>query len=236
MGLRRNCTAAEIVDQFRAAAGALAARGHGPLTHVVFMGMGEPMSNLDSVIAAIKVFTQTAGLSARRITVSTSGIAPGIDKLTDAGIPVTLAVSLHAANDALRDRLVPINTKYPVAAVTRAARRYADKTGRRVTLEWCLIGGVNDSDEQAMGLHDIAHDLAAHVNVIPMNDIDGSEWGPPSRARTERFMSHLQGVRHTVRDTSGSETDAACGQLRANLEQRRWLLPDGTLSRPMARP
>ena len=234
MGLRRNCSPAEIVDQVRAAASEFAKRGTGPVTNVVFMGMGEPLSNCDHVVAALRILNADAGLSARRITVSTSGIIPGIERLTKEGLPVTLAISLHAADDDLRDRLVPVNKKYPLAALKSAATTYASTTGRRVTLEWCLIGGVNDSDEQAIGLRQIAHDLGAHVNIIPMNVISGSEWGPPSKKRTRRFLELLSGVRVTIRDTRGSETDAACGQLRAGLEQRRWLLPDGTLSRPLS--
>ena len=234
MGLRRNCTAAEIVDQVRAASREFALRDLGPVTHVVFMGMGEPLSNVDEVVMALRLLTGSAGISARRITVSTSGIIPGIARLSEEGIPVTLAISLHAADDELRNRLVPVSKKYPLSELKAAAERYAAKTGRRVTLEWCLIGGVNDSEEQARGLRQIAHDLAAHVNIIPMNLIEGSQWGPPSKRRTERFLELLDGVRVTVRDTRGSDTDAACGQLRAGLEQRRWLLPDGTLSRPLS--
>ncbi len=232
MGLRRDCTAAEIVDQVRVAGTALHARGLGPVTHVVFMGMGEPLANYDEVVAALRVLTKEAKLSARRITVSTSGIVSAIDKLAAEGMPVTLAVSLHAATDELRTKLVPINKAYPLDTLIAAARRYVAVTGRRLSLEWCLIGGVNDSPEQAKGLRDLAADLHAHVNVIPMNHVDGSPWGPPSAAATRAFMKELRGVRTTVRDTRGAGTDAACGQLRADLERRRTVLPDGTLSKP----
>jgi 23S rRNA (adenine2503-C2)-methyltransferase len=232
MGLRRNCTAAEIIDQVRAAARVLHARGLGPVTHIVYMGMGEPLANLAATLESLTVLTRDAGISARRITVSTSGVAPAIDRLANAGIPVTLAVSLHAATDELRDRLVPLNRAHPIEAVIGAATRYASVSGRRLSFEWCLIGGVNDSVEQAAGLRDLARRAQAHVNVIPMNRIEGSPWGPPEPAVARRFLGALDGARVTVRDTRGGDADAACGQLRADLEARRILRPDGTLSPP----
>jgi 23S rRNA (adenine2503-C2)-methyltransferase len=232
MGLRRNCTAAEIVDQVRAAGNELASRRQGPVTHVVYMGMGEPLANYRPTVESLQVLHESGGISARRITVSTSGVIPGIEQLASASLPVTLAISLHAATNALRDRLVPLNKTYPLERLVAAGGAFAEKTGRRVTLEWCLIGGVNDSEEQAEGLRDIAYRLHAHVNIIPMNHVDGSPWGPPAPERTDRFVSRLGGIRYTIRDTRGAQTDAACGQLRAGLEQRRWVTPDGVLSAP----
>jgi len=232
MGLRRNCTTAEIVDQVRAAAQALHRRGMGPVTHIVFMGMGEPLANVAATLESLRVLTEDAGISARRITVSTSGVAPAIGQLAASGLPVTLAVSLHAATDELRDRLVPINRTYPLGVVLDAACRYAEQSGRRISFEWCLIGGVNDSLEQAEGLRELARKAQAHINVIPMNRIDGSPWGPPEPAVARRFLGALQGALVTVRDTRGGDADAACGQLRADLEARRILRPDGTLSPP----
>ncbi len=232
MGLRRNCTAAEIVDQVRAAASALHRRGLGPVTHIVYMGMGEPLANLEATLESLRVLTGEASISPRRITVSTSGVVPGIEHLAGAGMPVTLAVSLHAATDELRDRLVPINRAYPLGEVLDATSRYAEQTGRRISFEWCLIGGVNDTIEQAEGLRDLARRARAHVNVIPMNRIEGSPWGPPAPEVARRFLGALQGARVTVRDTRGGDADAACGQLRADLEARRILRPDGTLSPP----
>jgi 23S rRNA (adenine2503-C2)-methyltransferase len=234
MGLRRSCTAAEVVDQVRAAARELHRRGLGPVTHAVYMGMGEPLNAYDTTVDSLRALTTRAGISARRITVSTSGVVPRIDALAGEGMPVTLAVSLHAATDELRNTLVPLNRRYPLAELRASARRYAESTGRRLTLEWCLIGGVNDSVEQADALRTMARDLRAHVNVIPMNHIDGSPWGPPDAATSQRFLERLRGVRTTVRDTRGGDADAACGQLRAGLEQRRLLRPDGTLA-PMSR-
>jgi 23S rRNA (adenine2503-C2)-methyltransferase len=232
MGLRRNCTAAEIVDQVRAAASVLHRRGLGPVTHIVYMGMGEPLANVTPTLESLTVLTRDAGISARRITVSTSGVAPGIEQLAASGMPVTLAVSLHAATDELRDRLVPINRTYPLGVVLDTASRYAEQSGRRLSFEWCLIGGVNDSVEQAAGLRDLARRAQAHINVIPMNRIEGSPWGPPEPAVARRFLGALRGARVTVRDTRGGDADAACGQLRADLEARRILRPDGTLSPP----
>ena len=233
MGLRRSCTAAEVVDQVRAAARELDARGLGPVTHVVYMGMGEPLAAYDTTVESLRALIEGMGISARRITVSTSGVVPNIDRLATEGLPVTLAVSLHAATDDLRDRLVPLNRAHPLAALTAAADRYVERTGRRLIFEWCLIGGVNDSPEQADALRALARRLRAHVNVIPMNHIDGSPWGPPDQAASRNFLARLRGVRTTVRDTRGGDADAACGQLRAGLERRRLLRPDGTLA-PMA--
>jgi 23S rRNA (adenine2503-C2)-methyltransferase len=235
MGLRRSCTAAEVVDQVRAAASSLYARGLGPVTHVVYMGMGEPLAAYDTTVASLRVLIADAGISARRITVSTSGVVPAINRLATEGIACTLAVSLHAATDELRDRLVPLNRAHPLDELVDSATAYARTTGRRLTFEWCLIGGVNDTVEQARGLRDIARRAHAHVNVIPMNHIEDSPWGPPDRRAELAFLAELDDVVVTVRDTRGSDTDAACGQLRAALEQRRSLRADGTLSPPARR-
>ena len=235
MGLLRSCTAAEVVDQVRAAAAALHERGLGPVTHVVYMGMGEPLSAYDTTVASLRILIGDGGISARRITVSTSGVVPAIHRLASEGIACTLAVSLHAATDELRDRLVPLNRAHPLASLLAAATGYARTTGRRLTFEWCLIGGVNDTVEQARGLRDIARRAHAHVNVIPMNHIADSPWGPPDRGTERAFLAELDDVVVTVRDTRGADADAACGQLRAALEQRRSLRPDGTLSAPARR-
>ena len=232
MGLLRSCTAAEVVDQVRAASGALHRRGLGPVTHVVYMGMGEPLAAYDTTIASLRVLVADAGISARRITVSTSGVVPAIHRLSQEGITPTLAISLHASSDELRDKLVPLNRVHPLASLIEAGMGYARQTGRRLTFEWCLIGGVNDSMEQARGLRDLAARAHAHVNVIPMNHIDDSPWGPPDRRAERAFLGQLDGMVVTVRDTRGADGEAACGQLRAALEQRRSLRPDGTLSPP----
>jgi 23S rRNA (adenine2503-C2)-methyltransferase len=232
MGLRRSCTPAEVVDQVRLAGQALHRHGLGAVTHVVYMGMGEPLAAYETTVASVRALATRGGISPRRITVSTSGVVAGIRRLAAEELPVTLAVSLHAATDELRDRLVPLNRAHPLDALVASAGAYARASGRRLSLEWCLIGGVNDGLDQAAGLVRIARRLRAHVNVIPMNRIDGSPWGPPPPAAGRAFLSHLSraGLTVTVRDTRGGEAEAACGQLRAALEQRRRLRPDGTLS------
>jgi 23S rRNA (adenine2503-C2)-methyltransferase len=231
MGLRRSCTPAEVVDQVRLAGQALHRHGLGPVTHVVYMGMGEPLAAYETTLASVRALAGDGGISPRRITVSTSGVVAGIRRLASEGLPVTLAVSLHAATDELRDRLVPLNHAHPIDALAAAAGAYARTSGRRLTLEWCLIGGVNDGLDQAAGLIGIARRLRAHVNVIPMNRIEGSAWGPPPAAVSRTFLRHLAaaGLTVTVRDTRGGDAAAACGQLRAALEPRRDLRPDGTL-------
>jgi len=166
------------------------------------------------------------------MTVSTSGVVRAIERLAGEGLGVTLAISLHAADDALRDRLVPLNRAHQIEHLLAAGTAYARHTGRRLTFEWCLIGGVNDSVAQADRLRALAWRARAHVNVIPMNRIEGSPWGPPDPATAARFLARLTGIRVTVRDTRGAATDAACGQLRADLERQRLLRPDGTLAPP----
>jgi 23S rRNA (adenine2503-C2)-methyltransferase len=232
MGLRRSCTVAEVVDQVRLAATVLHRRGLGPVTHVVYMGMGEPLAAYETTVGSLRVLTSAGGLSARRITVSTSGVVPAIRRLAGEGIDCTLAISLHAATDELRDRLVPLNRAHPLEELVDAGMAYAERTGRRLTFEWCLIGGVNDSIEQARALRQLARRTHAHVNLIPMNHIDDSPWGPPDRRSERAFLAALDGATVTVRDTRGSNAEAACGQLRAELEQRRSLRADGTLSAP----
>jgi 23S rRNA (adenine2503-C2)-methyltransferase len=198
------------------------------------MGMGEPLANYRATVDSVRTLVGQGGISPRRVTVSTSGVVPAIHQLAGEGLPLTLAISLHAADDELRDRLVPLNRAHPLRDLVEAGTGYATATGRRLSFEWCLIGGVNDSEEQAAGLRRLALAAHAHVNVIPMNHVEGSPWGPPDVAATRRFLGALRGVRTTVRDTRGADTQAACGQLRATLEPRRTLRPDGTLGPPRA--
>jgi len=220
-GFERHLDAGEIVEQVVRAQHATDTR----VSHVVFMGMGEPLANFDPVCAALDRLHDDLGLSARHLTVSTVGVVPGIRRLAHFHLPVTLAVSLHAPDDRLRNTLVPLNHRYPIAAVLDAAREYAATKGRRVTFEYACIAGVNDEPEQAERL---AHRLAgmrggAHVNLIPLNPTGEFGGRPPDRARINRFAARLAsaGVTVTVRRNRGVDIDAACGQLRARSESSR---------------
>lgn len=214
----RNLSAGEIVDQATDAARTLRAEGR-RLSHIVFMGMGEPLANLPAVLPAVRRLADPAwlGISPRRITVSTSGLVPRIDRLAETGLPVTLAISLHAARDELRDRLVPINRRYPLEQVLAAADRFVAGTGRRVSYEWVLLSGVNDQDRDADELVGLLRGRLAHVNLIPFNPVDDTPFREPSAAQVRRFAQRLEagGLGVTVRDTRGRESEAACGQLRA---------------------
>jgi 23S rRNA (adenine2503-C2)-methyltransferase len=220
-GFERHLEPGEIVAQVAFARAHLRTVGMpgvpARVTNVVFMGMGEPLVNYDRVREAIRRMIEEMHMSARSITVSTVGIVPGIRRLTNDPWPVNLAVSLHAADDELRTSLVPINARYPLAAVETAAAGYFAAKGRRVSIEWTLMDGVNDSDEQADRLAEIARRLRAHVNVIAMNPTPLSPFGPSGRI--DRFLDRLKlaGINATRRVNRGGEIDAACGQLRAGV-------------------
>src|SRR5581483_6272528 len=224
-GLTRNLSTAEIVEQVVAGARACA-RGEitgGPtrVGNVVFMGMGEPLANYTPVVDAVRRLTTAApgglGIAQRHVTVSTVGLVPAIDRLTAEGMQVTLAVSLHAPDDELRNTLVPVNTRWPVAEVLEAAWRYAATTHRRVSIEYALIRDVNDQPERAHALARLLRRRLVHVNLIPLNPTPGSKW-TASRPDSEReFVRILRdaGIATTVRDTRGRDIDGACGQLAA---------------------
>jgi 23S rRNA (adenine2503-C2)-methyltransferase len=217
-GFDRNLTEAEIVDQFLAASRDLAEDRRG-LTNVVFMGMGEPLNNYLAVVGAIRRWARkdTLNFSPRRVTVSTIGLVPLIERLGSEGLPVNLAISLHAPDDALRSSMIPVNRKYPIAAIVAAARRHSERTGRRTSYEYVLLEGVNDSPDQARRLAAVVNHPLSHVNLIPMNPIEGSEYHPPTRKRAQAFQTVLleAGISTTIRATRGLDIDAACGQLRA---------------------
>ena len=224
-GLTRNLSTAEIVEQVLAGARALqrgeVAGGPGRVSNVVFMGMGEPLANYRAVIGAVRRLTEPSpaglGMSARGITVSTVGLVPRIRDLATEGLPVTLAVSLHAPDDELRDTLVPVNTRWKVREVLDAAWEYARATHRRVSIEYALIKDINDQAWRAELLADLLVGHLVHVNLIPLNPTPGSKW-TASRPQDERaFVRVLErrGVPVTVRDTRGREIDGACGQLAA---------------------
>jgi len=219
-GFERHLTTGEIVEQVVRARAAAAPRR---LSNVVFMGMGEPLANYDAVWRAVEVLHGELGLSARHLTLSTVGIVPGIRRLAGEDLPVNLAVSLHAANDALRDELVPINRRYPLAALHDACQDYLRAKNRRLSFEWALIDGVNDRPGDAVELADYARSLRAHVNLIPLNPTDGYRTRGTPADRVRAFADRLAdlGANATVRRNRGTEIDAACGQLRAVHVRRR---------------
>ncbi|HEX2316153.1 MAG TPA: 23S rRNA (adenine(2503)-C(2))-methyltransferase RlmN [Thermomonospora sp.] len=224
-GLTRNLSTAEIVEQVAAGARALAreqvAGGPGRVSNIVFMGMGEPLANYKAVLGAVRRITdpspQGLGISQRAVTVSTVGLVPAIEKLAAEGLSVRLAVSLHAPDDELRDELVPINTRWKVREVLDAAWAYADRTGRRVSIEYAMIKDVNDQAWRADLLGRLLKGHLVHVNLIPLNPTPGSKWTASRPADEREFVARLEahGVPVTVRDTRGREIDGACGQLAA---------------------
>ncbi|CAN5777582.1 23S rRNA (adenine(2503)-C(2))-methyltransferase RlmN [soil metagenome] len=216
LGFWRDLTAAEIIDQVRFWRRRLAGEGR-RLTNVVFMGMGEPLLNVVPVLEAAAALTDPRrfALGARHVTISTSGVLPGIERLIELRPQYTLAVSLHAARPALRDVLVPLNRRYPVHEIVAAAGRYASLTGRRVTYEYVMIESINDTPADARELVRLLADQPAHVNMIPMNPVAHTPWQPSSPERIEAFAAVLRsaGVRSTLRRNRGLEIGAACGQL-----------------------
>ncbi len=224
MGLSRNLSAGEMVAQVVGATREARQRGRA-LTNVVMMGMGEPLQNYAETMRFIRIIHDPDGLDlgARRITVSTSGIVPKIEALADDPLQVNLAVSLHAPNDEQRSQLVPINRRYPVAVLMEAIDRYIAKTGRRVSFEYALMRGINDSDETARELAALLRGRLCHVNLIPLNPVDVLPYERPDPAGIERFAATLRaaGIPTTVRYSRGLDIDAACGQLRAKEETTR---------------
>jgi 23S rRNA (adenine2503-C2)-methyltransferase len=217
-GFQRHLSSGEVVEQVVRAARRAREMGR-RLSNVVFMGMGEPLANLDRVWAAVERLHNDLGLSARHLTLSTVGVVPGIDRLADAPLPVNLAVSLHAADDARRDELVPVNRRYPLDALMAACARYLRAKGRRLSFEWALIDGVND---RAIDVEQLAErcrslPLAPHVNLIPLNPTPGWPARGTSAAGVRLFRDRLvaNGVNATIRRNRGTDIDAACGQLAA---------------------
>ncbi len=213
-GFDRHLSVGEIVEQVVRARRTSAPRR---VSNIVFMGMGEPFANYDRTWAAVERINTDLGIGARHITISTVGIVPGIDRLAEEALPVNLAVSLHAANDELRDHLVPINRRYPLGALEAACGRYLDAKNRRLSFEWALIDGVNDGSRDAEELAAMARRLRAHINLIPLNPTPGYPTRGTPLAGVYAFRDHLveRGANATVRRTRGTEIDAACGQLRA---------------------
>jgi 23S rRNA (adenine2503-C2)-methyltransferase len=253
-GFARNLTAAEIVGQLWLANRLLGARPDGAaaapddggpddhdrrVTNVVFMGMGEPLLNYDATLAALRVMLDDHGygLSRRRVTVSTSGVVPMMDRLRE-DQPVALAVSLHAPNDALRDRLVPLNRKYPLAELLAACTRYLERAPRDfITFEYVMLDGVNDADEHARELIALVRDLPCKFNLIPFNPFPQAGLGRSSPERIRAFAARLSdaGIVTTVRRTRGDDIDAACGQLAGDILDRTRLAERGQRRVMMAR-
>jgi 23S rRNA (adenine2503-C2)-methyltransferase len=224
-GFRRNLSSGEIVEQVLHFARLLREAGADwtgvtAVTNVVFMGMGEPLANYEATWAAVERLHDPDGfgLGARRMTISTAGLVPGILRLSEEDLPVNLAISLHAASDDLRDRLVPVNRRFPLDALFHALQEYVQKTHRRVSFEYVLIAGVNDTREQARRLAARLKGFLGHVNLIPLNPIPDSEWHAPARPAVEAFREVLEKahVPVSVRLERGTEIAAACGQLRAH--------------------
>ncbi|WP_435100562.1 23S rRNA (adenine(2503)-C(2))-methyltransferase RlmN [Arhodomonas sp. AD133] len=224
-GFNRNLTTAEIIGQVWFAQQALDAEGRDRrVTNVVLMGMGEPLANYRNVLAAtnLMVDQHAYGLSRRRVTLSTSGLVPNLRRLADDS-DISLAVSLHAPNDALRDEIVPVNQRYPLAELLDACRLYVERTPHhRITWEYVMLDGVNDSDEHARELARLLEGIPSKINLIPFNPFPGARYRCSSRERIERFSALLQrsGYITTVRRTRGDDIDGACGQLVGQVEDR----------------
>lgn len=219
-GFERQLDPGEIVEQVARAIHA----SPDPVKNVVFMGMGEPLANYDATWTAVERLHGDFGMSARHLTISTVGIVPGIRRLATESLPVTLAISLHAQDDALRDTMIPINRRYPLAEVMDAAAELAASRGRRVTFEYACIASVNDEPEHAHALVRLLRPLGTrgnHVNLIPLNDTEGFTGTAPAARRMQAFAEILRagGLTATVRRNRGTDIDAACGQLRSRVQQ-----------------
>jgi len=224
MGLVRNLTPGEIIGQVLYCERLLRPPGK-KLTNVVFMGMGEPLANFDATWQAVETLHHPQGfnLGARRMTISTVGLVPGIRKLIARQLPVNLAVSLHAPNDVLRNRLVPVNTRYPISELLEVCRNYVAETGRRLTIEYVLIDGVNDSPDLAQELASLLQGLLVHVNLIPVNPTTATEYRPSPAYVARAFRDILQraGIQTTLRLRRGIDIQAGCGQLRTQVRPTR---------------
>lgn len=228
-GFKRNLMAAEVVSQLmhickmEDAHTKRAKEEIASFDNIVFMGMGEPLANYDTLVQTIKILNAEWGLNfgARRITVSTSGLAPKIMQLAQEGVAVRLAISLHGATNEVRSQIMPVNKKYPLEELIPAAKAFKDKHGRMLTLEFIMIEDINDSLDQAKELTKIARELHAHVNCIPYNKVEGLEWKRPSVRRQDAFVDVLRkgGVSVTIRREKGHDINAACGQLRLKTEK-----------------
>ena len=226
MGYQRQLTAGEIVAQYRGARAWARDHGYGDITNIVFMGMGEPLMNRKAVFPTLAILNRGYGMGARRITVSTVGVAPGIEEMARMPEQFKLALSLHAPNHELRQTLIPIERKYPLPVLLDALREFDAAGGKRITFEYVMIDGVNDSPELADELVVRVREFNAFVNLIPFNPIPGTEWKPSSPARLRGFAHRLEraGVSVAIREPRGRDIAAACGQLKAEATQGRPLV------------
>lgn len=224
-GWKRNLTAGEIVRQFLC----VEALGGEKINNIVFMGMGEPMANYDNLLKAIGILNAPwgVGLGARHMTVSTSGLVPGIRNLGAQPLQVRLAISLHGATDEVRTKIMPVNKKYPLADLLEACGEYVRLKKQKITFEYILIKGINDTPEQARLLASHAHKLGAKINLIPYNTVEGLEWERPDEETQEKFLSTVRkgGADATLRREKGHDIAAACGQLRLQVEKSFAQLP-----------
>ena len=218
-GFIRNLSAAEMVAQIEAAQQDTGVR----VSSIVLMGMGEPLDNYDQVVRFLHLLGEEGGvhIGMRHISLSTCGVVPGIYRLMEEKIPLTLSISLHAPNDQIRSRSMPVNNRWPMEELLKACRDYIKATGRRISFEYAMIDGVNDSDACAEELADRLRGMLCHVNLIPVNAVEGKQQQRSSRDRIRAFMAVLEkkGINVTVRRTLGSDINASCGQLRRQQQQ-----------------
>lgn len=231
MGYQRQLTAGEIVAQYRGARRWAQENGYEEITNIVFMGMGEPLMNRKAVFPTLRILNQAYGVGARRITVSTVGIVPGILELAEMPEQFRLALSIHAPNAELRQQLIPVEKKYPLPDLLEALRHFDAAGGKRITFEYIMIDGVNDSIEVADQLIGVVGQFNAFVNLIPFNPIPETEWRPSSPARLRAFARRLEdaGISAAVREPRGSDIAAACGQLKADATVGRAPVKIGSL-------
>ena len=230
-GYRRQLTAGEIVSQFRGARHWARAHGYDDITNIVFMGMGEPLMNPRAVFPTLRILNHGYKVGARRITVSTVGVVPGILRMAEMPEQFRLAVSLHAPNHELRQKLIPLEKKYDLGELLDALRRFDAAGGKRITFEYVMIDGVTDLPELADELAAVIREFNAFVNLIPFNPIPGTEWRPSKRQRLNYFVERLEsrGISAFVRESRGSDIAAACGQLRAEVTQGRTPVQMGSI-------
>ena len=230
-GYRRQLSAGEIVSQFRGARKWAQENGYDDVTNIVFMGMGEPLMNPKAVFPTLAILNRGYKFGARRVTISTVGVVPGILRMAEMPEQFRLAVSLHAPNHELRQKLIPLEKKFPLPELLEALRRFDEAGGKRITFEYVMIDGVTDAPELADELAGVIREFNAFVNLIPFNPIPGTEWKPSRRARLDYFVERLerQGISAHVRESRGSDIAAACGQLRAEVTQGRKPVQIGSL-------